>query len=94
MSQESGRVRTLTLKLPLLAFIAGTRAALGFGAGLLLAGKIPERRRRQIGMTLVTIGAATTIPALRAVVAGVRRGRSEAQWLPESEYLREGAGVR
>ena len=62
-----------TVKLPLLAFIAGTRVALGFGAGLLLSGKIPARRRRQVGIALVGLGAATTIPALRAVRAGMQR---------------------
>jgi hypothetical protein len=62
-----------TVRLPLLAFIAGTRMALGFGAGLLLSGKIPARRRRQVGMALVGLGAATTIPALRAVKAGMQR---------------------
>jgi len=60
-------MKTLTLPLPMLGFIVGTRAALAFGAGLLVAGRIPEDRRRKIGLTLVALGAATTIPALRAV---------------------------
>ena len=57
----------LMLNPPLLGFIVGTRAALGFGLGLLLADRIPEPRRRAIGMTLVAIGAITTIPAAAAV---------------------------
>jgi len=60
-------MKHLTLTLPALGFIVGTRAALAFGAGLLLSAKIPEARRRTIGMTLVTIGAATTLPALAMV---------------------------
>jgi hypothetical protein len=60
-------MRTLTLRLPEFGFVVATRAALGFGAGLLLSGKIPEARRRAIGATLVAIGAAATIPALRLV---------------------------
>jgi hypothetical protein len=47
----------------LLAFVVGTRAALGLGAGLLLADRIPQARRRTLGTTLVAIGALTTIPA-------------------------------
>jgi hypothetical protein len=47
----------------LLMFVVGTRAALAFGAGLLLADRIPASRRRKIGLTLVAIGAGTTIPA-------------------------------
>jgi hypothetical protein len=64
-------VKTLTLKVPMFGFIVGTRAALAFGAGLLLAGRIPEARRRRIGLTLVALGAATTIPAARAVLGQI-----------------------
>jgi hypothetical protein len=53
-----------------LGFVVVTRAALAFGAGLLLAGKIPKARRRAIGQTLVGIGAATTIPAAWSVFRG------------------------
>jgi len=52
---------------PLLAFVIATRAALAFGAGLLVADRIPRDRRRQVGATLVAIGAATTVPAMIAV---------------------------
>jgi hypothetical protein len=52
----------------LLGFVVGTRAALGFGLGLLLADRIPEPRRRALGMTLVAIGAITTIPAAISVL--------------------------
>jgi hypothetical protein len=53
----------------LLVFIVGTRAALAFGAGLLVADRIPASRRRVIGLTLVGIGAVTTIPAAIGVFA-------------------------
>ena len=51
-------------------FVVGTRAALAAGLGLLLSNKIPESRRRAIGLTLVSIGAATTIPAVMAIFRG------------------------
>ena len=51
----------------LLVFVVGTRAALAFGAGLLLAERIPQPRRRAMGLALVAIGAATTIPAAMGV---------------------------
>jgi hypothetical protein len=57
----------LVLSPPLLGFVVGTRAALAFGLGLLLADRIPESRRRVLGLTLVAIGAATTIPAAMKV---------------------------
>ena len=58
---------TLVLSPPLLGFVIGTRAALAFGLGLLLADRIPAPRRRALGLTLVAIGAATTIPAAMSV---------------------------
>jgi hypothetical protein len=55
------RIKTLTI--PEVGFIAGTRAALGAGLALLLADKLSASSRRAVGITLVAIGAATTIPA-------------------------------
>ena len=57
----------LVLSPPILGFVIGTRAALAFGLGLLLADRIPAPRRRTLGLTLVAIGAATTIPAAMSV---------------------------
>ena len=48
-------------------FIVATRAALGFGLGLLAASRIPKSRRRAIALTLIGVGAATTIPAVIAL---------------------------
>ena len=75
---------SFTLKLPWLAFIAGTRAALGFGAGLLLSNKIPKSRRRKLGISLVAIGAATTIPAIKAVRAARRRENEMSSTIPNA----------
>ena len=61
-------MRRVFLTIPELAFIAGTRAALGFGAALLLSGRMSEQRRRTIGWSLVGLGVATTIPAARKVL--------------------------
>ena len=53
-------------------FVVGTRAMLGVGIGLLLADRIPEDRRRRIGLALVAIGAATTVPAAASLMASRR----------------------
>ena len=58
-------MRKLVLTVPEVAFIAATRGALGFGAGLLLSGKLNDERRRKIGLGLLAFGIATTIPAAR-----------------------------
>ena len=56
------------LRPSLFGFVVATRAALAFGVGLLVANRIPEPRRRAIALTLIGVGAATTIPAVRAVL--------------------------
>jgi hypothetical protein len=61
------QVSSVTLPLPLLFGIVGTRAALGVGIGLLLADKLKERRR-PIAAALIAIGAVTTIPAVMALM--------------------------
>jgi hypothetical protein len=60
--------RTVTLSLPTLASLAATRGMLGVGAGLLLAPKVGDKRRRAVGLALLGIGLASTIPiALRVL---------------------------
>jgi len=63
----------LTLTPQLLGFVVGTRAVLAFGAGLLLADRIPQPRRKTIALAMIAFGVATTFPAARAVLA--RRSR-------------------
>jgi multisubunit Na+/H+ antiporter MnhB subunit len=65
----------LVLSPPLLGFVVGTRVALAFGLGLLVSDRIPAARRRTVGLTLVAIGAVTTIPAAMSVFG--RRTPSE-----------------
>ncbi len=62
----------LVLSPPLFGFVLSTRAALAFGIGLLVADRIPEHRRRAIALTLICIGAATTVPAARSVFRQTR----------------------
>jgi hypothetical protein len=57
----------LVLRPSQFGFLVATRAALAFGVGLLVANRIPEARRRAIALTLIGIGAATTIPAVRTL---------------------------
>ena len=69
-------MKRIDLNLPTLGFVVGTRAALGVGIGLLLAGRMPESRRRTAGLALVAAGAATTLPAALAVFRSVRGGEN------------------
>ena len=56
------------LTLPEIGLIAGTRAMLGAGAGLLLADKLNKDQRKAIGWTLLIVGALSTIPLAMEVL--------------------------
>jgi len=57
-------MRRISLRVPEIGFIAGTRAALGAGIGLLLADRLNRRQRRKVGR----------------VTAGDRRGDDSAYY--------------
>jgi hypothetical protein len=66
MIKEGSMKRSLELSLPTLVSVAATRGMLGVGAGLLLAPRMGDKRRRAVGLALLGIGIASTIPiALR-----------------------------
>src|SRR5262249_14485671 len=70
-------MRETHITLPELALIAGTRAALGAGLGLLLADRFNPEQRRAVGWTLLVIGALTTIPLGFEVLGGGRMSAGE-----------------
>jgi hypothetical protein len=65
-------MRETRITVPELALIAGTRAALGAGLGLLLADRLSEEQRRAIGWTLFLVGALSTVPLALEVFGGDR----------------------
>ncbi len=69
-------MKKLILDVPTFGFIVMTRAMLGVGIGLLLSERLPAERRRAVALTLIAVGAATTIPAAMAAF-----GREERQSL-------------
>lgn len=72
-------MRQTTVPLHEVALIAGTRAAFGFGLGLLLSSRIPEKHRSAIGWTLLGVGALSTVPLLYDVL-------SRSQSVPEVDW--------
>ena len=60
-------MRKRKLTTPQLAFIAATRGALGVGFGLLVSKNLKDKQRKIIGGSLVALGAAATIPAMKWV---------------------------
>jgi hypothetical protein len=76
-------MREAKLTLPEISLIAGTRVALGAGAGLLLAEKLSDEKRRAVGWTLLFAGIATTFPLAVNVLCKsktVKRGRGLGRW--------------
>jgi uncharacterized membrane protein YfcA len=59
---EGVNMKEKRVTLPELVLVAGTRAMLGAGLGLLLADRLNEDQRKAVGWTLVAVGALTTIP--------------------------------
>ena len=55
-------MREVPLTLPEVGMINVTRFIIGTGAGLLLAGKLDNKARRAVGLTLVTVGSLFSIP--------------------------------
>jgi len=53
---------TKALTIPEIAVFAATRGAIGFGAGLLLADKFRQAKRKTLGWSLFLSGLASTIP--------------------------------
>jgi hypothetical protein len=55
-------MREVQLPIPELGLIAGTRAAAGFGLGLLLADRFSDEQRKAIGWALFLTGLLSTLP--------------------------------
>jgi len=67
-------MKTVRLTLPEIALLAGTRAALGGGVGLLLGERLKPEQRQAVGWTLLLGGLLTTIP-LALDVLGKRESK-------------------
>jgi hypothetical protein len=68
-------MKSVHLSLPTFGFIVSTRAALGVGIGLLVSERLPAARRRALSAMLIAIGAATTVPAVVAIMRNMRRSK-------------------
>lgn len=65
-------MKKVELALPELWLIAATRGMLGAGVGLLLAGKLDGDHRKTVGLTLLLIGAVSTVPLAMSVLGKSR----------------------
>ena len=58
----------VSLTVPELGLIAGTRIALGAGLALLLGDRLTPEQRRAVGWTLLAVGIVTTVPLVMEVL--------------------------
>ena len=72
-------MRETRITLPELVLVAGTRAALGAGLGLLLGDRLSQDQRRAIGWTLFLVGALSTVPLAFEIFGGHRLSASAAR---------------
>lgn len=61
-------MKHISLTVPELGLIAGTRAALGAGLALLLGPRLTPEQRRAVGWTLLAVGIVTTFPLIAEVL--------------------------
>lgn len=61
-------MKDISLTVPELGLIAGTRAALGAGLALLLGDRLTLEQRRAVGWTLLAVGIVTTFPLIAEVL--------------------------
>ena len=73
-------MREIRASVPEIVMIAGTRAALGAGVGLLLADRLSDVQRKAVGWTLVIFGALSTVPL--AIEVFGRREEDEIAYEP------------
>ena len=86
-------MKSKLVSMPELILLVGTRAALGVGIGLLLAGRLDRGVRLGAGWALTAVGALTTIPlAINILSRGENveakhngSGRRASEGYPESE---------
>jgi len=66
-------MKEISLTVPEIGLMAGTRVALGVGIGLLLSTRLNKDERKAAGLALLAVGILTTVPIIMGVL-GKHRG--------------------
>jgi EamA domain-containing membrane protein RarD len=69
-------MKQVSLTIPEIGMIAGTRAAGAAGLALLLSNQLSSEQRRAIGWTLFAVGLITTVPLLAQVLGKMQADKS------------------
>jgi hypothetical protein len=65
-----------TFNIAQLFMLAGTRAALGLGVGLLISDRMSSEMKRKVGWSLVGLGALSTIPFAIKIFSNPKKVRA------------------
>lgn len=87
-------MKTAALTFPEIAAIAGTRAILGAGIGLLCSDYLDRDQRKSLGWALVGFGAATTVPLATDVFLKMGAPRNEVRQRDSRTKPRQSRGGR
>lgn len=80
--------------LPVTSMIALSQAAVGFGVGLLLAGKLNQTVRQRTAIAFIGAGAATILPLVAGAIADFNnRPASSRRIRRQLASIREGTGL-
>jgi len=69
-------MKQVSLTIPEIGLIAGTRAAGAAGLALLLSNRLNPEQRRAIGWTLLAVGVITTVPLAAEVFGKLQAHKS------------------
>ena len=79
---------------PVTSLVAVTQTALGFGAGLLLAGRMPRSVQKATAVAVFSVGVISTLPLVFDVVSKcLNRPGSARSMRRRLASIRRGAGV-
>lgn len=80
--------------LPVTGIMALSQAAVGFGAGLLVADKLGQTARQRTALALIGAGAATILPFVIGIVSTVNnRPTSSRRMRQQLESIRDDTGL-
>jgi hypothetical protein len=69
-------MKEISLTVPEIGLMAGTRVALGVGIGLLLSNRLNKDERKAAGLALLAFGVLTTVPIIIDVLGKLRGAKN------------------
>jgi ABC-type molybdate transport system permease subunit len=92
---SSDNCKSIVLSFPVAALLTISQAAIGCGIGILLAGKVNDKKRITAAVGMLCLAVATAVPALVGLIAELISGpQSKLGVRRRLRKIREGAGLQ